>query len=209
MKVLLADDHPLILDGLHDLLVSNGIKVVGTARDGMEVVEKARTVHPDLILMDIQMPRLDGVAALRKIKAEQREVKVVILTVSAEDEHLFDAIKSGACGYLLKSQTAKELLALLGEAERGEVALSPGLAGRILREFGRQAGAASPPGRLSAREKEVLELVAQGLTYKEVAAKLFLSERTIKFHMGQILDRLHLKNRSDAVEYARTAGLAA
>lgn len=211
MKVLLADDHPLFLDGLEDLLRSNGFAVAGTARDGLHALEKARALRPEAILMDIRMPRLDGLAAVRAIKAELPEVKIIMLTVSEADDDLFEAIKSGASGYLLKSQSAEELLALLRGVEHGEAALSPGLAARILQEFGRQANALEEKrrtGGLSEREREVLALIAQGLKYKEVAAKLFLSERTIKYHMGQILDRLHLKNRAEVVEYARRTGLA-
>ncbi len=211
MRVLLADDHPLFLDGLEDLLTSNGFEVAGTARDGLEAIEKARALRPEAILMDIHMPRLDGLAAVRAIKEELPGVTIVMLTISEADDHLFEAVKSGASGYLLKSQSADELLALLHGVERGEAALSPGLAARILQEFGRQASALDEkrqsPG-LSEREREVLALVAQGLKYKEVAAKLFVTERTIKYHMGQILDRLHLKNRAQVVEYARRTGLA-
>jgi two-component system NarL family response regulator len=211
MKVLLADDHPLFLAGLEDLLEANGYEVQGAAHDGLEAVEKARALHPEVLLMDIRMPRLDGLAALRVIKAELPEIQVIMLTISEADDDLFEAIKSGASGYLLKSQSAEELLALMRGVERGEAAFSPGLAARILQEFGRQASALEERHRtaaLSEREREVLTLVAQGLKYKEVAAKLFLSERTIKYHMGQILERLHLKNRAQVVEYARRTGLA-
>ena len=142
MKVLLVDDHPLFLDGLKNLLTSRGVQVVGCARDGLEALDKARTLHPEVILMDIHMPQLDGLAALRLIKVELPEIKIVMLTMSAEDEDLFEAIKSGACGYLLKTQDTDEFFALLQDVARGEVALSPGLAARILSEFGRQAGAA-------------------------------------------------------------------
>ena len=207
MKVLLVDDHPLFLDGLQDLLTAHGIEVLGAARDGVEAIEKARVLRPEVMLMDIRMPRLDGLEAMRRIKAELPEIKIVMLTTSPEDDDLFEAIRCGACGYLLKSQSGEELLALLGEAARGEVALSPGLAARILQEFGQETSAARPPASVSAREREVLALVAQGLKYKEIAARLFLSERTVKFHMGQIVERLHLKNRAQVVEYARRTGL--
>ncbi len=211
MKVLLADDHPLFLDGLEDLLASQGFEVVGKANDGLEALAKARALRPEAILMDIRMPRLDGLAAVRAIKAELSEVKIVMLTISEGDDDLFEAVKSGASGYLLKSQSTEELLALMRAVERGEAAFSPGLAARILQEFGRQANALQEKRRtagLSDREREVLTLVGQGLKYKEVAAKLFLSERTIKYHMGEILERLHLKNRAQVVEYARRTGLA-
>lgn len=214
MKVLLADDHPLFLDGLRNLLTARGIEVLGTARDGLEALDQARALHPEVILMDIEMPRLDGLAAMRLIKAEMPEVKIVMLTMSAEDKDLFEAIRSGACGYLLKTQDTSEFFNLLTDLERGEVALSPGLAARILREFGRSGNRTQgadgnvPIESLSLREMQVLTLVAQGLTYKEVGAKLFLSERTIKYHMGEIVRRLHMENRTQLIEYAKRTGLA-
>lgn len=212
MKILLADDHPLFLEGLSNLLEAHGLEVVGTARDGLEALEKARTLRPDLILMDINMPRVDGLAATRLIKAEMPSTKVVMLTMSAEDENLFDAIKSGASGYLLKSQETELFFAQLNEAARGEIALSPGLAARIVQEFAR--GPAAQPANaeraqveaLSVRQRQVLSLVATGLTYKEVAAKLFLTERTIKYHMGKIVQLLQLENRDQAVRCARGSG---
>lgn len=207
MKLLLVDDHPLFLDGLNDLLTAHGLDVVGTARDGIDAIEKARTLHPEVIVMDIRMPRLDGLAAMRQITAELPSSKVVMLTTSSDSDDLFDAIRSGASGYLLKTESGHELLNLLEELMRGEMALSPGLAARILCEFGRHASAATPSASLSTREREVLALVAQGLKYKEVAARLFLSERTVKFHMGQIVRRLQLKNRMEVIDYARRTGL--
>jgi DNA-binding NarL/FixJ family response regulator len=213
MKVLLADDHPLFLDGLRNLLTARGIAVVGTARDGLEALEQARALRPDVVLMDIHMPRLNGLAALRMIKAELADTRIVMLTMSAEDDELFEAVAAGASGYLLKTQDTDQVFALLQDVERGEVALSPGLASRVLNEFRRRA--TLPPGveekhpaaSLSLRETQVLTLVAQGLTYKEVGAKLNLSERTIKYHMGEIVGRLHLASRAEAIDYARRAGM--
>ncbi len=212
MKILLADDHPLFLDGLRNLLASHGFEVVGSARDGLEAVEMARTLSPDVILMDIHMPRLDGPAALRRIKAELPETRIVMLTMSVEDEDLFEAIKDGACGYILKTQDTDEFFALLAGVARGEAALSSGLAVRILEAFARQPPPPpvvenAPPPSLSPRELEVLTLVAEGLTYKEAGARLFVAERTIKYHMGEILKRLHLRNRAQVIEYAWRSGL--
>lgn len=213
MKVLLADDHPLFLDGLRNLLTAHGIAVVGTARDGLEALEQVRALRPDVVLMDIHMPRLSGLAALRLIKAELPGTRVVMLSMAAEDDQLFEAITAGASGYLLKTQDTDGVFSLLEDVARGEVALSPGLASRVLNEFRRRA--AEPPGvrekrpteTLSLRETQVLILVAQGLTYKEVGAKLCLSERTIKYHMGEIVGRLQLENRAQAIDYARRAGI--
>jgi two-component system NarL family response regulator len=214
MRVLLADDHPLFLDGLSNLLAARGVAVVGTARTGLEALEQARALHPDLILMDIRMPQMDGLSALRLIKAELPDVKVVMLSMSAADEELFDAIKAGASGYLLKTQETDEFFVLLQNVYRGESALSSGLASRILAEFTRYATLAPaegrlPPPNLSARELQVLTLVAHGLRYKEVGAKLFLSERTIKYHMGEIIAKLHVQNRDEAIRYGRQSGAIA
>jgi len=126
MNVLLVDDHPLFLDGLRNLLVAHGITVAGTARNGLEALEQVRALSPDLVLMDIHMPHLDGLAALRLIKAERPQTRIVMLTMSAQDDELFSAIVAGASGYLLKTQDTDDVFALLQEVERGEVALSPG-----------------------------------------------------------------------------------
>ena len=210
MRVLLVDDHPLFLDGLKSLLTKRGIEVVGTARDGLEAIEKARVSKPEVILMDIQMPRLNGLAATRLIKTEQPDVKIVILSTSENDEDLFEAIKSGACGYLLKTEETEKFFELLSGLARGQVPFSAGLASRVLKEFARQGGvggsleqAMKKEETLTSRQTEVLILITQGLTYKEVGAKLFLTEHTIKYHMGEITERLELENRRQVVEYAR------
>jgi len=210
MRVLLADDHPLFLDGLKNLLTIRGIEVVGTACNGIDVLEKARALKPDVILMDIQMPHLDGLAATRVLKAEQPDIKIVMLTMSENDEDLFEAIKSGACGYIFKAEETDKFFEILSGLMRGEVPLSPGLTSRVLKEFARQGAATHSVEQrtgkeeaLTPRQMEVLSLVAKGLTYKEVGVKLFLTEHTIKYHMGQIIERLQLENRREVIEYAR------
>jgi DNA-binding NarL/FixJ family response regulator len=210
MKVLLVDDHPLFLDGLKNLLTNRDIEVVGTACDGLEAMEKVRLLKPELILMDIRMPLLNGLVATRLIKTEQPDVKIVILTISENDEDLFEAIRSGASGYILKTEETEKFLKLLLELMRGEVPLSAGLASRVLKEFARQGGvsgsleqAVKKEESLTPRQMEVLTLIAEGLTYKEVGTKLFLTEHTIKYHMGEIIERLQLENRRQVVEYAR------
>ncbi len=213
MKVLLVDDHPLFLDGLKNLLGTRGVQVLGTAKGGSEALDKARGLRPEVILMDIHMPGCDGLMATRLIKAEMPQVKIVMLTMSAEDDDLFEAIKSGASGYLLKTQDTEEFLKQLLEMERGEAPLAPGMAARVLAEYRQQmstqrSGEGLRQGQsLSPRELDVLALVAQGLTYKEVAAQLCLTERTIKYHMGELIARLHLENRAEVIEYARRTGL--
>lgn len=212
MRVLLADDHPLFLDGLQNLMTSRGVSVAGTALDGLEAVDKARALYPDVILMDIQMPRLDGLAATRLIKAEQPQINIVMLTMLSDDDALFEAIKSGASGYLLKTLDTDAFFHSFLSMAQGEAALSPGIAERILKEFGRNWGRdnathAEPDEALSARQRQVLTLVTHGLTYKEVGSQLNLSERTVKYHMGEIVQRLHLQNRAQAMHHAARAGL--
>ena len=213
MKLLLVDDHALFLQSLKVLLSTSGYEVVGTASDGMRALDQARVLHPDLILMDIEMPRCDGLTATRLIKAEMAQVKIVILTVSVSDEHLFQAIKSGASGYLLKSQSADRFLEMVGQVEHGGAALPPQLAARLLEEFARQAqhtsalGVQDAPANLTPRQVEILTLVSQGLTYLEIGESLHLSEPTVRYHMGQIMDRLHLQNRAQVIAYAARHGL--
>ncbi|WP_028323845.1 response regulator transcription factor [Desulfatirhabdium butyrativorans] len=210
MKILLVDDHPIFLEGLKNLLILRGLDVVGTARNGWEAIDQAGISAPDVILMDIIMPGCDGLTATRIIKARHPGIKVVMLTMSETDEDLFAAIKNGAFGYLLKTEDADRLLMLLEGLMRGEVPLSQGLAVRVLDEFAQRtppsgscAQGAHADSHLTSRQIQVLTLVAQGLTYKEIGTKLFLTERTIKYHMGEIIERLHLENRRQAIDYAR------
>jgi len=228
MRVLLVDDHSLFLEGLRNLLASEGIKVVGSAKDGLEALAQARRLHPDVILMDIQMPVCDGVNATRLIKAELPECKVVMLTISEDEQDLFEAVKSGASGYLLKRLDAVDFFTYLAELHDGHPPFSPGLAEKILKEFSRQAvkpetqTARSDPVAnqadqarasesqgipLSPRQLQILTLVAQGQTYSQVAATIGIAERTIKYHMAEILDRLHLQNRAQVIAYAAQSGL--
>ncbi|HOG45481.1 MAG TPA: response regulator transcription factor [Anaerolineae bacterium] len=212
MRVLLADDHQLLLEGLRNLLEVHGIEVAGAACDGLEALSLARTLQPDVILMDIRMPGCDGLEATRRIKAEMPAARIVMLTTSDGDEDLFEAVKSGACGYLLKSIDAEALVASLEQALQGVPPFSPGLAGRLLGEFARLAapgakGEEAPAQRLTARQREVLALVAQGLAYKEVGVRLSLSARTVKYHMAEIMRLLHLEHRAQVLAYAGRAGL--
>ena len=216
MRLLLVDDHALFRQSLQVLLETSGYEVVGMAADGMEALQQARALLPDLVLMDIEMPLCDGLAATRLIKAELPEIKIVMLTVSASDDDLFEAIKSGASGYLLKSQDADRFLAMVAEVLRGGAALPPELAARLLDEFARQAqrqvpadahpGAAAE-GDLTPRQGEILTLVAQGLTYAQIGNVLFLSEATVRYHMAHIMERLHLQNRAQVIAYAGSHGL--
>jgi len=208
-RVLLADDHPLFREGVASLLRARGYQVVAEANDGMQALELAREHQPDLILMDINMPRLDGLAATRVLMTENPNAHVVILTISDSDENLFEAIKSGAQGYLLKNTETEAFFEMLDGVAQGEAPISRQLAGKILREFARQASDEQPeePKALSEREMQVLGLVAQGLINRDIAARISLSENTVKYHLKNILQKLHLKNRTQAVAYAMQSGL--
>lgn len=208
MRILIADDHALFRDGLRSLLQSQGHEVVGEAPNGKVAVELARKLNPDLVLMDISMPELNGVAATKELSAQMPAVKVIILTASEQDDTLFDAIKAGAQGYLLKNLEADEFFALLDGASRGEPALTAGLARKLLHEFAKPATAAAEsaqnmPDSLTDREREVLELMVEGVTTnRKMAKRLGVSENTVKFHVRNILDKLHINNRAQAVGYA-------
>jgi DNA-binding NarL/FixJ family response regulator len=206
VRILIADDHALFRDGLRSLLQSQGHEVVGEAPNGKAAVELATRLRPDLVLMDISMPELDGVAATKELTAALPDVKVVILTASEHSETLFDAIKAGAQGYLLKNLEAEEFFALLERAGHGEPALTPALARKLLQEFAKPVAhesATNVPDSLTDREREVLELMVEGVTAnRKMAKRLGVSENTVKFHVRNILDKLRLNNRAQAVGYA-------
>ncbi len=211
MRLLLADDHALFRAGIASLLRAWGHEVVGEAGNGIEALELVRKLHPDLVLMDITMPQCNGLEATRLIKAELPGTRIAIVTVSDHDEDLFEAIKSGAEGYLLKDMAEAELESTLNALAAGQPALSPRLAAKILDEFAR-LGREAPPKEsrrhdLTLREREVLQLVAEGATNKEIAASLYLSAHTVNFHMKNILSKLHLRNRAQAVAFAIRTGL--
>ena len=271
MRVLLVDDNRLMLEGLRNLLEVHDVQVAGMAADGQQAFDLVRTLKPDVILMDIRMPRCDGLTATRLIKAEMPEMKIIILTTSSDDQDLFEAVKSGASGYLLKSINADTLIESLIQAQDGIPPFSPGLAAKLLKEFallsessaagssnasasansssatgysatgasaagataaGSSAAArsianasaanssapdlsANPPQSsatlpmrgLNSRQTEVLTLVSQGLSYKEVGARMHLSPRTIRYHMVEIMNLLHMENRAQVLAYAGRHGV--
>jgi len=208
--VLLVDDHALFRAGLAGLLQASGLDVVGQAGDGEEAIAKARALHPDLIFMDIHMPRLNGLAATRAIKTELPEIRIMVLTVSDDERDLFEAIKSGAEGYLLKNMQEQEFEEFMRRLEQGEPVISPALAQKLLGEFARMKraeGTLVSQDSLSEREQEVLRLVATGATNRGIAESLFISENTVAFHMKNILGKLHLRNRAEVIRWAFDHGL--
>jgi len=210
MRILIVDDHVLVRDGIASLLTAEGFEVVGQAQDGLEALHKAREVRPDLVLMDITMPGVGGLEATRLLQAEMPQVAVVILTVSDDEGDLFEAIRSGARGYLLKDLKPTEFFDSLRAIARGEAVIPQRLASRILEEFrklSRQAQPERPEEALTPREREILGRIASGATYKEVAQALHVSENTIKFYMRKILDKLHLQRRAQVVAWAARHGL--
>lgn len=205
MRVLIADDHALFRDGLRSLLDARGIEVVAEARNGREAVSLAREHLPEIVLMDLTMPEMTGLEATRLISADLPEVKVVVLTASEDDADLFEAIKSGAQGFLPKDIESARLFAMLDGVMRGEPALTPGLARKLLTEFAHPAPAAAPVAAalLTEREREVLELLVEGVTSNhDLADRLFISENTVKYHLRNILTKLHVQNRAQVIAYA-------
>lgn len=210
MKVLLVDDHALFRAGLASLFGAWGIEVVGEAGNGNEAIERARELQPDVIFMDINMPERNGLEATRAIKAESPETTIVMLTVSDDERDLFEAIKSGAEGYLLKDLKEEEFEEMIRRIGDGEPALSPGLARKLLREFAEgdvREATADPDDDLTDREREVLQHVARGATNREIAGELVISENTVNFHVRNILGKLHLRNRAQVVAWAIEHGI--
>ena len=208
MRILLADDHALVRDGLSSLVSAWGHEVVGMAGTAGEAISLAATARPDLVLMDVRMPG-GGIGATREIKVRQPGVAIVMLTVSEDEEDLFAAVKAGASGYLLKSVHGEELRAMIEAVGRGEAALSPLSARRILDELGRFATDLERHDRLTARERTVLQRLTDGATNKEIAAALGISENTVKYHLKHILAKLHAESRTEVAVRAIREGLVA
>ena len=215
LKILLVDDHKLFTDSLQFLLGTYGIEVIGVAENGFEAMQKAEELKPNVILMDIMMPGSNGIQTLKRIKSKMPDVKVVMLTTSEDDENLFQAIKLGASGYLLKSMNGNQLVEMLLNIEKGGAPLAPKLATRLLNEFrrgGETANAvveqvdATMGEQLTQRQIEVLEAVAKGATYKEVGSQLHITERTVKYHMATMMEQLHMESKSQVIAYATKMG---
>ncbi|HUH98509.1 MAG TPA: response regulator transcription factor [Anaerolineales bacterium] len=211
-SILLVDDHELFREGLEAILgAQSDMQIVGVANDGLEALVKARELKPDLILMDVQMPGMDGLEATRRIKQILPETIIVMLTVRNDDEKLFEALKNGAQGYLLKDIRSQEMLTMLRGALRGEAALSPSLAGRVLTEFRRLSRSSrlgdEEAANLTEREQQVLLHVSHGAPDKEIAETLNISLNTVKTHIRNILAKLQVNTRREAAKVARDKGL--
>jgi DNA-binding NarL/FixJ family response regulator len=211
IRILLVDDQPLFREGLRTLLsVQADFEVVGEAGNGEEAVRAARLLHPSVVLMDLQMPLLDGVAATRRLRAELPECRVIVLTTFDDDEKVFDGLRAGAVGYLLKDAPSEKLAEAIRVAARGESFLQPSVAAKVVAEFARlTANAVAQPlvEPLSSREREVLRLIATGASNREIADALFLAEGTVKNHVTNILGKLGVRDRTQAALKAREIGL--
>jgi len=213
VTVLLADDHVLFMDGLKNLLDQYGFRVVGKAKDGLEAIEKARFLKPDLILIDLQMPRCNGIVATKILSSEMPDTKIIVLTMSDREGDLFEAIRNGASGYLLKGLDTEDFIEQLRGIVANGVAISPDMASQVMKELKLSENYPEPEPdtslrtRLSPRQIKILSLVSKGHTYKEVAAKLYISERTVKYQMSDILKQLNLNSRNEAITLARKLGL--
>jgi NarL family two-component system response regulator LiaR len=209
IRVLIADDHAIVREGLRTLIASEPeMEVVGEAADGVEVVFKAHSLHPDVILMDLVMPRKNGLEAIRDIKRKDPDARILVLTSFAEDDQVFPAIKAGALGYLLKDSSPQQLLQAIRDVYRGESSLHPSIALKLIHEL-KQPSTLPPTGEaLTEREVDVLKLIAQGMDNQAIADKLVISEWTVRTHVRNILGKLHLANRTQAALYALREGLA-
>lgn len=210
IRVLLVDDHAMFREGLRAILDrQRDIRVVGEAKDGAEAIKKTAELAPDVVLMDINMPVMDGIRATRMITAQDQRVGIVMLTMYREDRYIFEAIKAGARGYVLKDAQAKDVLNAIRAVHQGEVLIDPVIATKLIEEFRRLAEGQSRKELLDLNEQEVeiLRLVSQGTTNKEIAAALFLSEQTIKNKLSVIFQKLHVNNRAEAVASAIREGL--
>jgi NarL family two-component system response regulator LiaR len=208
IRVLVADDHTIVRKGIGALLATEpGIEVVGEAENGGEAVTQAKRLRPDVILMDLVMPEMDGIEAIRRIMADQPEARIVVMTSFAGDDKVFPAIKAGALGYLLKDSGPEELVQAIYQVYRGESSLHPMIARKLLQELSHPPARPPTPDPLTEREVEVLQLVAQGRDNREIAKELMISEATARTHVSNILRKLHLASRTQAALYALREGL--
>lgn len=208
INILIADDHHVVREGLRALIETEpGMNVAAEAVDGREAVDKAIALKPDVILLDLEMPRMGGIEAIGEIKQVMADAHILVLTSFAEDEKVFAAVKSGALGYLLKDSSPDELLRAIREVHHGEASMQPTIAHKLMRELQRITTLPPTEDPLTEREVEVIKLVARGMPNNEIAETLVISERTVRTHVSNILDKLHLANRTQAALYALREGL--
>ena len=208
IRILIADDHPIVRQGLATVLDrEEDLKVVGQASNGVEAVSEATRLHPDVILMDLQMPVMDGVEAILQIKQEDPDVGIIILTTYDSDENIFRGVEAGAKAYLLKDSPPEEVLKAIRVVHQGESLIQPRVASRLLDRFTQLSRASATEGGLSSREVEVLQLTAQGIVNKEIAAQLLIGESTVKTHLIHIFNKLGVKGRTEAVAEASRRGI--
>jgi NarL family two-component system response regulator LiaR len=208
IRILIADDHAVVRHGLRALIATEtDLELVGEAADGVEAVELTAALRPDVILMDMAMPRKTGLEAICDIKRADPQARILVLTSFAEDDQVFPAIKAGATGYLLKDAAPCELLQAIRDVERGDVSLHPAIARKLVSELKRPPDLPPAEEQLTEREVQVLALVARGLSNQEIADQLFIGERTVRTHVSNILGKLHLANRTQAALYAQREGL--
>jgi NarL family two-component system response regulator LiaR len=209
IRIVIADDHTIVRKGIRAVLRNlPDIEVVGEAATGWEAIAEVQRLQPDVVLMDLVMPELDGIEAIRRIKEDRSEVRILVLTSFAGEENIFPAIKAGALGYHLKDSGPEELVRAIRQVHRGESALHPVIARKVLEELSRPAAGPRTPDPLTPREVEVLRLVAQGRDNQEIADLLVISETTVRTHVSNILSKLHLASRTQAALYALREGLA-
>jgi NarL family two-component system response regulator LiaR len=208
IRILIADDHAVVRHGLRALIATEpDLELVGEAADGVEAVQLVTALHPDVILLDMAMPRKTGLEAIYDIKRDDPQARILVLTSFAEDDQIFPAIKAGATGYLLKDASPRELLQAIRDVERGDVSLHPTIARKLVSELKRPPDLPPSDEPLTEREVQVLALVARGLSNQEIADQLFIGERTVRTHVSNILGKLHLANRTQAALYAQREGL--
>ena len=211
IRILVVDDHAVVREGLRTFLdLQDGLEVVGEATDGVEAVDQARRLAPNVILMDLVMPELDGVGAMRALRTEAPDSRVIVLTSFLDDDRLLPAIQAGAAGYLLKNVEPSELARAIRAAHRGEAIIDPSAAARLVEAIADGAATRAPePERLTRREREVLELIAGGRSNKRIALELGISEKTVKAHVGRVLAKLGVADRTQAALLAVRDGLVA
>ena len=206
IRILIADDHPIVRDGLTAVLGPQpDFEIVGAASDGEETLRQVAALRPDVLLLDLEMPRLDGVETLRRLAVDGRSTPTIVFTAFDTDDRIVEAVRAGAQGYLLKGAPREELFNAIRVVQAGGSLLQPVIASRLLNRLNQDRQ--TDPDALTAREVEVIHLLAQGLPNKEIATRLVITERTVKFHVGSILSKLGARNRTEAVAVARTRGI--